>query len=69
VPLAELEGLAPEIVAILAGAGYNTLDDVFDLDREELAAVPGLSSAQVDALMAFLSELADEDGEEPGAAR
>ena len=68
VPLAELEGLAPEIVAILAGAGYNTLDDVFDLDREELAAVPGLSSAQVDALMAFLSELADEDGEEPGAA-
>ena len=69
VPLAELEGLAPEIVAILAGAGYNTLDDVFDLDREELAAVPGLSSAQVDALMAFLSELADEDGEEPGTAR
>lgn len=68
VPLAELEGLAPEIVAILAGAGYNTLDDVFDLDREELTAVPGLSSEQVDQLMAFLSELADEDGEENGGA-
>jgi N utilization substance protein A len=68
VQLAELEGLSPEIVAILAGAGYNTLDDVFDLDREELAAVPGLASAQVDELMAFLAELADEDGEEAGAA-
>ncbi|HET7110461.1 MAG TPA: transcription termination factor NusA [Gemmatimonadales bacterium] len=67
VPLAELEGLSPEIVAILAGAGYETLDDVFDLDREELTAVPGLSSEQVDALMAFLAELADEDSEENGA--
>src|SRR6187551_1704709 len=60
VPLAELEGLEPEIVAILAGAGYNTLEDVFDLDRDELTAVPGLTSEQVDKLMAFLSELADE---------
>jgi len=68
VPLAELEGLEPEIVAILAGAGYNTLEDVFDLDRDELTAVPGLSSEQVDKLMAFLSELADEDGEENGGA-
>ena len=67
VPLAELEGLSPEIVAILAGAGYETLDDVFDLDREELSAVPGLSSEQVDSLMAFLAELADEDSEENGA--
>jgi N utilization substance protein A len=66
VPLAELEGLEPEIVAILAGAGYNTLEDVFDLDRDELTAVPGLTSEQVDKLMAFLSELADEDGEENG---
>ncbi len=68
VPLAELEGLTPEIVAILAGAGYNTLEDVFDLDREELAAVPGLAPEQVEALMAFLSELADEDGEESSGA-
>jgi hypothetical protein len=30
--------------------------------------VPGLASAQVDELMAFLAELADEDGEEAGAA-
>jgi N utilization substance protein A len=67
VPLAELEGLSPEIVAILAGAGYETLDDVFDLDREELSAVPGLSTEQVDSLMAFLAELADEDSEENGA--
>ena len=66
VPLAELKGLSPEIVAILAGAGYETLDDVFDLDREELAAVPGLSGEQVDSLMAFLAELADEDSEENG---
>jgi N utilization substance protein A len=64
VPLNELEGLAPELVALLANAGYAVLDDVLDLEREELLRIPGLTPEQADALNAFLSELSDEEGEE-----
>lgn len=69
VPLAELEGLSPEIVSILAEAKYSVLSDVLDLEREEIQAIPGLSAEQADALNAFLSELTDDEGEEsPGSA-
>jgi N utilization substance protein A len=67
VPLNELEGLAPELVALLANAGYTVLDDVLDLEREELLRIPGLTPEQADALNAFLSELSDEEGEESPA--
>ncbi|HEU4799299.1 MAG TPA: transcription termination factor NusA [Gemmatimonadales bacterium] len=67
VPLNELEGLAPELVALLANAGYSVLDDVLDLEREELLRIPGLTPEQADALNAFLSELSDEEGEESPA--
>ncbi len=67
VPLNELEGLAPELVALLANAGYAVLDDVLDLEREELLRIPGLTPEQADALNAFLSELSDEEGEESPA--
>lgn len=69
VPLAELEGLSPEVVSILAEAKYSVLSDVLDLEREEIQAIPGLSAEQADALNAFLSELTDDEGEEsPGSA-
>ena len=67
VPLNELEGLAPELVALLANAGYSVLDDVLDLEREELLRIPGLTPEQADALNAYLSELSDEEGEESPA--
>jgi N utilization substance protein A len=67
VPLNELEGLSPELVALLANAGYSVLDDVLDLEREELLRIPGLTPEQADALNAFLSELSDEEGEESPA--
>ena len=67
VPLNELEGLSPELVALLANAGYSVLDDVLDLEREELLRIPGLTPEQADSLNAFLSELSDEEGEESPA--
>jgi N utilization substance protein A len=64
VPLTELKGLAPEVVAILNGAGYRTLSDVLDLDREDVARIPGMTPATTDHLMSYLAELTDEDGAE-----
>jgi N utilization substance protein A len=67
VPLAELEGLSPELVAILEGAGLSTLDSVLDLEREDLARVPGMTEESTEQLMTFLSELTDD--EEPRAGK
>ncbi|HXE57016.1 MAG TPA: transcription termination factor NusA [Gemmatimonadales bacterium] len=65
VPLAELEGLSPEVIAILDAAGYKMLNDVLDLDRDDLARIPGMTPEAADQLLAFLAELTDEDsGEE-----
>ena len=65
VPLSELAGLSPELVAILGSAGYNMLNDVLDLDREEISRIAGMTPETTEQLMAFLSELTDDDaGEE-----
>ena len=64
VPLSELAGLSPELVAILGAAGYNMLNDVLDLDREEIARIAGMTPETTDQLMAFLAELTDEDAGE-----
>jgi N utilization substance protein A len=66
VPLAELKGLTPELTAILNGAGYQTLNDILDLERDEITKIPGISPEATDQLMAFLSELTDEDGRDDG---
>src|SRR5512141_1114446 len=65
VPLSELAGLSPELVAILGSAGYNMLNDVLDLDREEISRIAGMTPETTEQLMGFLSELTDDDaGEE-----
>jgi transcription termination/antitermination protein NusA len=64
VPLSELAGLSPELVAILGAAGYNMLNDVLDLDREEIARIAGMSPETTEQLMAFLAELTDDDAGE-----
>ena len=43
VPLAQLEGLSPELVAMLDQARYTTLKDVIDLEAEEIARIPGMT--------------------------
>jgi N utilization substance protein A len=64
VPLSELKGLSPELTGILESAGYKTLNDILDLEREDINKVPGMTPEAGDQLMAFLSELTDEEGGE-----
>ena len=64
VALAELKGLSPEVLGILDAAGYRTLSDILDLEREDVDKVPGMTPAAADELMAFLTDLtAEESGE------
>src|SRR5919107_560606 len=64
VPLSELKGLSPELTGILESAGYKMLNDILDLEREDIAKIPGMTPETSDQLMAFLSELTDEEGGE-----
>ncbi len=68
VPLRELKGLAPELVATLEQAGYAVLNDVLDLEREDIGAIPGMSPEAADQLLAFLTELTEEAVEEAAMA-
>jgi N utilization substance protein A len=70
VPLAQLEGLSPELVAVLDQARYTTLKDVIDLEPDEIARIPGMTPGTTDELVRFLSELTEEEpdgGEAPPA--
>jgi N utilization substance protein A len=68
VPLAELGGLTPELVAILGSAGYNTLGDILDLEREDIQRVPGMTPEAAEQVMAVMAELTTDEGEEPPPA-
>jgi transcription termination/antitermination protein NusA len=68
VPLAELAGLTPELVALLGSAGYNTLGDILDLEREDIQRVPGMTPEAAEQLMAVMAELTTDEGEEPPPA-
>jgi N utilization substance protein A len=57
------------LVAILSAAGYQTLADVLDLEREDIEKVPGMTPELAEQFLAFLSELTTEDGgEDAGSA-
>ena len=67
VPLTEIEGLKPEITAILASGGFNNLDDVLDVDRESILKIPGMTEAFAEELLTFLTTITEtEDGGEDG---
>jgi N utilization substance protein A len=63
VPLAQLEGLSPELVAILDQAGYTTLNDVIDLEAEDIAKIPGMTTESAGELLRFVTELTEDDPE------
>jgi transcription termination/antitermination protein NusA len=67
VPLSELQGVSPELTAVLESAGYKMLNDILDLEREDIARIPGMSPEAADQLMAFLAELTEDAGEGGGA--
>ena len=63
VELNELKGLPAELVAALAATGMQTLRDILDLERDDVLKIEGMTPEQADALMAFLSELTEENAE------
>jgi N utilization substance protein A len=63
VPLAQLEGLSPELVAVLDQAGFTALNDVIDLEGDDIQQIPGMSPATAEELLKFLAELTEEEPE------
>ena len=61
VRLTDIEGMPPATVAILEASGFQTLNDVIDLDREDLLKLPGITPSEADRVMAIIDELTTED--------
>ena len=69
VKLSEIDGLGPATVAVLEDAGYRTLNDIIDLEREDFLRLPGIAPEEADRIMAMLDELTEEgSGEEVQSA-
>jgi N utilization substance protein A len=69
VELNELKGLPPDLVTTLENAGFKTLRDILDLERDDVLKIEGITNEQADALMAFLLQVTEENTEsEPVAA-
>src|SRR5512138_3398949 len=60
VQLSDIEGLPPATVAVLAEAGYRTLNDIIDVEREDLLKLPGIAPAEADRLMTMIESLTEE---------
>ena len=68
VRLSEIEGMAAATVAILEEAGYRTLNDIIDLDKDDFIKLPGITLDDADRLMTIIDELTEEGSEESAAA-
>ncbi|HET9984776.1 MAG TPA: transcription termination factor NusA [Longimicrobiales bacterium] len=67
IPLRETQ-LHPATLAALELAGYTTLLDIIDLEREDLLRVPGIGPDEADEVLRIIDELTVEEGEEAAAA-
>jgi len=63
VPLTEIDGLETATLAVLSEAGYNTLNDILDLNRDDLLRLPGIAPEEADRIMSIIDELTTEDDE------
>jgi N utilization substance protein A len=61
VRLDELKGLPVEVVETLEGAGLRSLRDILDLEREDVMKIEGMTPERTNVLLAFLSELTEEN--------
>lgn len=59
--LADIDGLPPATVAVLEEGGYQTLDDIIDLEREDFLKLAGIGPEEADRLVAFINELTTDD--------
>ena len=64
VKLSEIEGLEIATVAVLEAAGYRTLNDIIDLEREDFLKLPGIAPQEADRIMQILDELTTDDESE-----
>lgn len=62
VRLTDIGGMPPATVAVLEDAGYRTLNDIIDLEREDFLKLPGIAPEEADRIMAMIDELTTEDG-------
>ena len=46
---------------MLEEAGYRTLNDIIDLEREDFLKLPGIAPEEADRIMAIIDELTTED--------
>ena len=65
--LSEIDGLEPATVAVLEEAGYRTLDDIIDLEREDFLRLAGIAPEEADRLMTIINELTTEEGGDAAA--
>jgi transcription termination/antitermination protein NusA len=68
VPLGEIEGLDPAVVAVLEAGGYRMLNDILDLERDDFLRLPGIAPAEADRLVALIESLTTDEEEAPGEA-
>lgn len=61
VPLAELEGITQDLLAVLTAAGYRTFADILDLEDAEVRQIPGMSEEMAARLIALIDELTTTD--------
>lgn len=66
IPLSEIEGLPIATVAVLEHAGFRTLDDILDLEREDFIRLPGIAPEEADRIMSILNELTTDEETETG---
>ncbi len=64
VKLSDIDGLGAATVAVLEHAGYRTLNDIIDLDREDFLRLPGIAPEEADRIMSLINELTEEGGSE-----
>src|SRR3954463_13215826 len=64
VSLASIEGMPPATVAILEAAGYKTLNDIIDLERDDYLRLPGITPSEADRVIAIVDELTTDEGGE-----
>ncbi len=63
VPLSDINGIEPAVVAVLEAGGYRTLNDIIDLDRDDFLRLPGIAPAEADHLMTLIDSLTVEDAD------
>ena len=64
VRLSEIEGMPLATVAVLEEAGFRTLNDIIDLERDDFLKFPGIAPEEADRIMSILDELTEEGDDE-----